>query len=37
MKKFGLAVLRLLSASVWGGAEPKPADYAINIQVSSSR
>jgi hypothetical protein len=37
MKQLGLAVVMLLSASVWGGTEPKPADYTINIHVSSSR
>jgi hypothetical protein len=36
MKKIALAVLLLCSASVWAGSEPNPADYTINVHVSSS-
>ena len=35
MKKIALAAL-LLSAFVWAGTPPKPADYTINVHVSKS-
>jgi hypothetical protein len=37
MKKMAFVVLLLLSALAWAGAEPNPADYTINVHVSSSR
>jgi len=37
MKKMALVVLLLCSALAWAGAEPNPADYTINVHVSSSR
>jgi hypothetical protein len=38
MKKMALVVLLLFSALAWaGGAEPNPADYNLNLHVSSSR
>ncbi|MFZ0817264.1 MAG: hypothetical protein WAM78_17210 [Candidatus Sulfotelmatobacter sp.] len=37
MKKLALAVLLLCSALAWSGAEPNPADYPINVHVSSAR
>ncbi len=30
-------VLLMLSAMAWAGTEPNPADYTINVHVSSSR
>ncbi len=38
MKKMALVVLLLFSALAWaGGAAPNPADYTINVHVSSAR
>jgi len=37
MKKLLTVVLILLSAAAWAGTEPNPADYSINVHVSSSR
>jgi hypothetical protein len=37
MKKLAVVVVILFSALAWAGAEPNPADYTINIHVSSSR
>jgi hypothetical protein len=37
MKKMALVVLLLFSALAWAGAEPNPADYTINVHVSSAR
>ena len=37
MKKLAIAVLLLFSALAWAGGEPNPADYTINVHVSSSR
>jgi len=37
MKKIALALLLLCSAMAWGGEEPNPADYTINVHVSSAR
>jgi len=37
MKKMALVVLLLFSALAWAGAEPNPADYNLNLHVSSSR
>jgi hypothetical protein len=37
MKKFAFAILVLGFALAWAGAEPNPADYTINIHVSSAR
>lgn len=37
MKKLALVVLLLISALAWAGAVPNPADYNINVHVSSSR
>ena len=36
MKKIALAVLLFLSAHAWVAADPNPADYTVNIHVSSS-
>jgi hypothetical protein len=36
MKKVALVVLLLCSALAWAGSEPNPADYTINVHVSSS-
>ena len=32
-----IPVVILLSALAWAGAEPNPADYTINVHVSSAR
>lgn len=37
MKTMTLVILLLFSALAWAGAEPNPADYNINVHVSSSR
>jgi len=37
MKKIALAVVLLFSALAWAGSEPNPAEYTINVHVSSSR
>jgi hypothetical protein len=37
MKKMALVVLLLSSAFAWAAAEPNPADYTINVHVSSAR
>jgi hypothetical protein len=38
MKKLAFAaVLLLFSALAWAGEEPNPADYTINVHVSSAR
>jgi hypothetical protein len=37
MKKLVTVVLILLSAMAWAGTEPNPADYTINVHVTSSR
>lgn len=37
MKKVALVVLLLFSALAWAGAEPNPADYTLNVHVSSAR
>jgi hypothetical protein len=37
MKKILLVVVILFSALAWAGVEPNPADYTINVHVSSSR
>ena len=37
MKKLALFVVLLFSALAWAGSEPNPADYTINVHVSSSR
>lgn len=36
MKEMAFAVLLLCSALAWAGSEPNPADYTINVHVSSS-
>lgn len=36
MKKVTLAVLLLLSAFAWSEANPKPAEYTINVHVNKS-
>ena len=35
MKKITLAIL-LLSALAWAGGDPNPAEYTVNVHVSSS-
>jgi hypothetical protein len=37
VKKITLAILLLISALAWAGGDPNPADYTINVHVSSSR
>ncbi len=37
MKKLALVVLLLFSVLAWAGGELNPADYTINVHVSSSR
>jgi hypothetical protein len=37
MNKIALVVLLMCSALAWSGAEPNPADYTINVHVSSAR
>jgi hypothetical protein len=37
MKKLVFVTLLLCSAMAWAGQEPNPADYTINLHVSSSR
>jgi len=37
VKKLTLVVLLVFSALAWAGSEPKPADYRVNVHVSSSR
>jgi hypothetical protein len=37
MKKLALVVVLLCSALAWAGAGPNPADYTINVHVSSAR
>jgi hypothetical protein len=36
MKKIVLAIFLFLSAHAWAAADPNPADYTVNIHVSSS-
>lgn len=36
MNKIALAVLLLVSAFAWAGAEPGIGDYTVNVHVSSS-
>jgi hypothetical protein len=36
VKKIVLAMLLLFSALAWAGGDPNPADYTINVHVSSS-
>ena len=36
MKKIVIAIL-LFSALVWAGGGPKPAEYTVNVHVSSSK
>lgn len=36
MKKIALAIVLLASALAWAGAEPNPAEYTVNVHVSSS-
>ncbi len=36
MKTIALAVLLLASASAWAGTDPNPADYSVDVHVSSS-
>lgn len=36
VKKIAIAVLLLLSAQIWAGEAPIPAEYTINVHVSSS-
>ena len=37
MKKLATIVVMLCSVVAWGGVAPNPADYNINVHVSSSR
>jgi hypothetical protein len=37
MKKLAAIVVMLCSVLVWGGVAPNPADYNINVHVSSAR
>jgi hypothetical protein len=37
MRKLAVVILLLCSALAWAGGEPTPADYTINVHVSSSR
>jgi hypothetical protein len=37
MKKLAVVILLLFTALAWAGSAPNPADYTINIHVSSSR
>jgi hypothetical protein len=37
MKKLALVMMLLFSALAWAGGEANPADYNINVRVSSSR
>ncbi len=37
MKKLALVVLLLFSALAWAGKAPVPAEYTINVHVTSSR
>jgi hypothetical protein len=37
MRKIMLAVLLLSSALSWAGAAPNPAEYALNVHVTSER
>jgi hypothetical protein len=37
MKKLATIVVMLCSVLAWGGAAPNPADYNINVHVSSAR
>ena len=37
MQKITLAVLLLISVLAWGGGDPNPAEYTINVHVTSSR
>ncbi|MGA2200772.1 MAG: hypothetical protein ABSG40_02320 [Terriglobales bacterium] len=37
MKKITLTILLLISALAWAGGDPNPAEYTINVHVSSSR
>ena len=36
MKKIAFAMLLLAAALAWAGGEPNPAEYTVNIHVSSS-
>ena len=36
MKNFLLAILLLASGSAWAGEDPIPAEYTVNVHVSSS-
>jgi hypothetical protein len=37
MKKLAVVAVILFSALAWAGADPNPADYTINVHVSSAR
>ncbi len=37
VKKITLTILLLISALAWAGGDPNPAEYTINVHVSSSR
>jgi type 1 fimbria pilin len=37
MKKIAVATVLLASALSWAGTDPNPAEYSINVHVSSSR
>ena len=37
LKKLALVMMLLFSALAWAGGEANPADYNINVRVSSSR
>lgn len=37
MKKLATIVVMLCSVLAWGGVAPNPADYNINVHVSSAR
>lgn len=36
MKKLALTILLLASALAWSGSDPNPAEYTVNVHVSSS-
>lgn len=37
MKRIMIAFLLLLPAHAWAGGDPSPAEYTVNVHVSSSR
>lgn len=37
MKKLALTMLLMLSSIAWAAGDPNPADYTVNVHVSSSK